>query len=140
MCFDSHDNDFRWSGGREMASDRGDPHAKAGFINMLYGGREVEFGTGFAEAGTVLGGRVDGNVENSGCFEHFLGRGDYLLILPYWLAKCFLDITYKKGRSSEFFGWLFRHGGVCLREVAKAGSGDETFGGGGEEEGRHLGK
>lgn len=59
-----------------MFGDGGDPHAECGLVDVFDGAGEVEFAAGFAEAGTVLGGCVDGDGEDGGCGEHFLGGED----------------------------------------------------------------
>ena len=59
-----------------MFGDGWDPHGEAGFVDILDCVREVEFRTGFAEAGAVLGCNIDRDVEDGGGFYHFLGGVD----------------------------------------------------------------
>lgn len=61
-----------------MSLDLGNPHGESLLLGVFDGGGEEgeEFGACFSELGAVLGGCVNGDVEDGGCFEHFLG-GNY---------------------------------------------------------------
>ena len=78
MRFNAHDNDFLGLGG-EGGHQVGNVHAEGGFVDVSEGvvlGVEGELGAGGAEGFAVLGGGVDGEVEDLARFEHFLGGGD----------------------------------------------------------------
>lgn len=61
-----------------MPTEFGNPHTEGFLLGVLDGVFEEgeEFRAGFAEAGAVLGGCVDGDVEDLGGAEH-LFRGCY---------------------------------------------------------------
>jgi len=73
MRFDPHDHYLmrtRDSAGRGEVPGYGrDPHREGGFVDVFDGGEGVEgeFGAGFAQAGFVLRGGVDGDVEDFTC-------------------------------------------------------------------------
>ena len=75
VALDADDDDLRGGSGGEVMTKRG-PHAEGGLVDFLDGGGEVELRAGWAEAGGVLGGGVDGDREDGGGAEELLGGED----------------------------------------------------------------
>jgi len=80
-----------------VSGDGRDPHAECSFVGVFDGIGYWELGAGFSQPGSVLGGGVDGDVENGGGFDHFLGGEDDFLIFPDCRAEFLLDVADKKG-------------------------------------------
>lgn len=109
VALDANNDNLGGRTGREVVT-KGRPHAEGGLVNFLDGGGEVELGAGWAEAGGILGGGVDGDGEYGGGAEELLGGEDsgrmvsmwrlgdggselHLVIFPYCWAELLLDVA-----------------------------------------------
>lgn len=118
MALDADDDNLGGRGGFKMPRNRRHPHAEERLVGVLDGVRELKLGTGGAQPGGILGGGIDGDLEDgrgakqllgceysgsvSECMARKVEAGIHFLIFPDCWAEFLLDVA----DAIEILDWI----------------------------------